>query len=121
MLARGSDDPAIEVSFTQVSFDRPDAAQFTFNPPPGATVIEETPDAEGHGPNKPEAVKPDSKPGRQPNEAAPGAGQPKMAVIGTGWTSVLVARLPEQSSDNPDQDAPDSLARNSRRAAEGER
>ena len=53
--ARGSDDPAIEVAFTQVSFDRPDASQFTFNPPPGATVIEETPDAEGHDPDKPDA------------------------------------------------------------------
>ena len=37
-----SDATAIEVAFTQVSFARPDAAQFKFAPPPGAKVTEET-------------------------------------------------------------------------------
>jgi outer membrane lipoprotein-sorting protein len=112
VMARGSDDPAIEVSFTQVSFDRPDAAQFTFNPPPGATVVEETRDAEGHDPTKPDAGTPDqAKPDQpKPDEAAPGEDRPKMAVIGTGWTSVLVARLPEPTSATPDQGAPGGLA-----------
>ena len=40
VFARGAADPAIEVAFTQVSFARPDAAQFTFNPPPGTTIVE---------------------------------------------------------------------------------
>ena len=111
VLARGSNDPVFEVAFTQVSFDRPDAAQFTFNPPPGATVIEETRDAEGHDPNKPDAAKPDpAKPDAgKPDEAAPGADRRNMAVVGTGWTSVLVARLPTEASDNPEQGAPGGL------------
>jgi outer membrane lipoprotein-sorting protein len=112
VMARGSDDPAIEVSFTQVSFERPDATQFTFNPPPGATVIEEIPDGEAHDPNKPGEAKPDQpKPDQaKPDDTAPGEDRSKMAVIGTGWTSVLVARLPDQASDKPDQGAPGDLA-----------
>ncbi len=78
VLARGSDEPAIEVAFTQVSFDRPDAAQFTFNPPPGATVIEETHDAEGHDPTKPDAAKPDAQPTPSPERRRP-------APIGRRW------------------------------------
>ena len=30
-------------------------------------------------------------------------------MIGTGWTSVLVARMPEQVADNPEQGAPGGL------------
>jgi outer membrane lipoprotein-sorting protein len=78
--ARGSADPAIEVAFTQVSFDRPDASQFAFNPPPGAEVVEET--APESLPDKPEAA-PDKEGQRPP-----------FAVVGTGWTSVLVTRMP---------------------------
>ena len=95
-----------------MSFDRPDAAQFTFNPPPGATVIEETRDAEGHDPNKPDAAKPDAaKPdAAKPDEAAPGADGRRLAVIGTGWTSVLVARLPDaRRPTSPEQGAPGGL------------
>jgi len=81
--ARGGGDPAIEVGFTQVSFARPDDSQFAFNPPPGATVVESTED-----PAKPDATKPDAKP-----DLTSGA-RPPMTVVGQGWTSVLVARLP---------------------------
>ncbi len=107
VLARGSDDPAIEIAFTQVSFDRPDASQFTFNPPPGATVIEEPQDTEGHDPGKPDDAKPDQA---KPDEAAPGLDRPNVAVIGTGWTSVFVARLPAETDESPGQGAPGGLA-----------
>jgi outer membrane lipoprotein-sorting protein len=112
VLARGSDDPAIEVAFTQVSFGRPDASQFTFNPPPGATVIEEPQDTEGHDPGKPDVTEPDqAKPGQaKPGEAAPGADRPNVAVIGTGWTSVFVARLPAEANEGAEQGAPGGLA-----------
>jgi len=91
--ARGGGDPAIEVGFTQVSFARPDDSQFAFNPPPGATVVESTedpakPDATKPDPAKPDATKPDAKP-----DLTSGA-RPPMTVVGQGWTSVLVARLP---------------------------
>ena len=51
-------DAAVEVGFTTVSFDTPDAAVFTFTPPAGATVEEVEPKATGatahgtHGPTR---------------------------------------------------------------------
>jgi outer membrane lipoprotein-sorting protein len=84
---RGYDAAAFEVAFTQVSFARPDAAQFRFTPPPGAKVTEEQPGQPAGG--------------RTGDAGAPGSAGPagtadrQVAVIGTGWTSVLVARLPQ--------------------------
>jgi outer membrane lipoprotein-sorting protein len=67
-------DPAFEVEFTQISFDRPDPEQFRFNPPPGVTVTEaELLPAMPFGIGTP----------------------PEVTVVGEGWTSVVVARLPE--------------------------
>jgi outer membrane lipoprotein-sorting protein len=78
-----SDATAIEVKFTQVSFARPDAAQFRFAPPPGAKVTEES---------------------GEPPAGAPNASQaPQYALVGKGWTSVLVARAP---ADAPKAGAP---------------
>jgi outer membrane lipoprotein-sorting protein len=81
--ARGADSPAIDVGFTQVSFARPDPAEFTFNPPPGATVEEAQPRDTGATP----APTPSAPP------ADPASGR-RQAVIGTGWTSVVVVKLP---------------------------
>jgi outer membrane lipoprotein-sorting protein len=66
--------PAVEVGFTAVDFAAPDARQFAFTPPPGTKVTEG-------------------------DSAAPGAttsanAAPEPKVVGTGWTSVLVAQLP---------------------------
>jgi hypothetical protein len=83
-----SDSAAIEVAFTQVSFARPDPAQFKFAPPPGTKVTEEP--ASG----TPEAKGPDAT-GKAPDPSAPK--QPQTAVIGKGWTSVLVARMNDAS------------------------
>jgi outer membrane lipoprotein-sorting protein len=85
--ARGSDSPAIDVGFTQVNFARPDPAEFTFNPPPGATVEE----------GQPKATDDPATPPAQPD------GKRNFAVVGSGWTSVIVTRLPTpaEGTDNP--------------------
>lgn len=84
--AQGAD-PAVEVAFTQVSFTRPGAEQFQFNPPPGAKVTEETDSPASEKPTSPDS-KVDSK--------------PSGAVIGKGWTTVLVGKAPAaESSGNP--------------------
>jgi outer membrane lipoprotein-sorting protein len=83
VFARGASTAAIEVGFTHVSFTRPDPDQFAFNPPPGATVTEETDTAK---PSEP-AKKPDA-----PTMDAP------PTMVGSGWTRVAVLRpgkLPE--------------------------
>ncbi|WP_371408547.1 hypothetical protein OG423_25590 [Micromonospora zamorensis] len=81
VLAKGSDRPAFEMAFTQVDYRRPDADQFTFNPPPGVTVTEEKAERPAAGPG---AVK--------PGHAAP-SGDPQVRTVGSGWTTVLVGRL----------------------------
>lgn len=85
VLADGADRPAFEVAFTQVDYRRPDADQFTFNPPPGVKVSEET------------AGRPESKAGPHRKDGKPGAQRPGtedagLRTVGTGWTTVLVAR-----------------------------
>jgi len=76
VYAKGQDKPAFEIGFTQVSFSRPDDGVFTFNPPPGVTVTE----------------------GDRDHSAKPSGTPPKTAVVGKGWTSVLVARMPTDTS-----------------------
>ncbi|HEV7899854.1 MAG TPA: outer membrane lipoprotein carrier protein LolA [Planosporangium sp.] len=71
----GSDSTAFKVEFTQVSFARPDPALFRFAPPPGTRVTQESAD-------------------KQAPDAAGAPQQP--TVVGKGWTSVLVAKLPAQ-------------------------
>jgi outer membrane lipoprotein-sorting protein len=43
VYAKNATSPAIRVAFTQISFEKPDAQQFAFNPPPGAKVNESNP------------------------------------------------------------------------------
>jgi outer membrane lipoprotein-sorting protein len=76
--------PAFSVGFSSVSFDVPGAAQFTFNPPPGAKVTE----------------------GTLPTNPKPSAGDTAKArdavrTVGTGWTTVAV--LPVGSTDQGGQ------------------
>lgn len=95
----GKEKPAVEVAFTQVDFARPDAAQFTFNPPPGAKITEEK--ATG-APKKGGAVErkpgtPNTKPETKPADA------PKSVMLGDAWTGVLVAKLPKDATDPAQQ------------------
>ncbi|NES31730.1 hypothetical protein GCE86_02910 [Micromonospora terminaliae] len=84
VLADGKDEPAFEVAFTQVDFRTPDADQFRFNPPPGVTVKEE-PAGDARGPA-----------GKQRPQR--GEDGPDVRTVGTGWTTVLVAKLDAQGA-----------------------
>jgi outer membrane lipoprotein-sorting protein len=79
VLAKGYDKPAFEIGFDSVSFTRPDNGVFTFSPPPGVKITEA--DQDHAAPTTPGRTGP----------------PPKTAVIGTGWTSILVARPPASS------------------------
>jgi outer membrane lipoprotein-sorting protein len=78
VFSHNADAPAFEIAFTQVNFTRPDAAQFTFNPPPGVTVKQPSPDT--------------TSPEKQ------GTPSQRPTVIGTGWTSVVVAPATDLTS-----------------------
>ena len=82
VFGKGRAEPAYEVAFTQVSFDRPDDQQFVFNPPPGTTIVEAPADESGAAPKDPK------DPGAAPKDGD------RPTIVGTGWTSVLVAKLP---------------------------
>ncbi len=88
VYAKGASTPAFEVAFSQVSFARPDAAEFHFTPPPGAKVTQQ----------KLPARQAPSAADRKRTMAAHGshgkaaADQPK--VLGSGWTSIVVAKAP---------------------------
>jgi outer membrane lipoprotein-sorting protein len=88
VYAKDANDPAIRVAFQQISFTVPDDEQFTFNPPPGAKVNKESPEALEQKAEK-EAEK---HAGKAP-AARPGDGS-EPTIVGTGWTSVLVAKMP---------------------------
>ncbi|MFK3980726.1 outer membrane lipoprotein carrier protein LolA [Micromonospora sp. NPDC050397] len=75
LFAKGSDEPAFELAFTQVDFDTPGDNQFTFNPPPGTKVTEGSGEPRRHRPEGGEA--PDG-----------------LSTAGQGWTTVLVGRIP---------------------------
>jgi outer membrane lipoprotein-sorting protein len=95
VTAKGAQAPAVEVGFTQISFDAPDPKQFTFTPPPGATVTESTLGQDkSAGPIQPDIAQPDPA---NPADVFDPTGEP--TIIGTGWTSVLVATMPTAPTD----------------------
>ncbi|GAA1842338.1 sigma-E factor regulatory protein RseB domain-containing protein [Pseudonocardia ailaonensis] len=73
VLANGSTDPAFELGFSAISYGPQDASLFAFTPPPGTTV------KDGAGRPQTGAAKPEG--------AAP-------TVVGDGWDTVIVARMP---------------------------
>ena len=79
---------AYDIGFTSLDVRAPDAARFTFTPPPGATVEELGPDP------APSVVDPLSS---DDPEAGAGAGADRIpspdvlpAVLGTGWETIVV-------------------------------
>ena len=109
VYAKGANNPAVRVAFQQISFAVPDAQQFTFNPPPGAKVTTEKPSDIAEHQSKPDGAKPggtteakpDAKAGAKPDAKAgakPSAATDGPTVVGQGWTSVLVAKMPANST-----------------------
>ena len=89
VFAKKVPDPVFEVGFSAVTFDRPDAAQFTFKPPPGTavtqgTVATATKAAAGSTGSTvaPQSSSPQPKPADMPK------------VMGKGWGSVMVVKMP---------------------------
>lgn len=87
VFAKGASSPAFEVGFTSFDPSTPASSVFGFNPPPGATVTEHQAPS-GSDPNHSQGA-----PG-----ASQGPGGQQAHVVGTGWTSVLVASVPSSSS-----------------------
>ena len=87
VFAKGASSPAFEVGFTSFDPSTPASSVFGFNPPPGATVTEHAAPT-GSGPGS----------GDKGAGSAPTQGGQKAHVVGTGWSSVLVASVPGDTS-----------------------
>ena len=81
-----------EVGYDSVDFTAPEARYFTFNPPAGAKVTEKGTVA------KPAAKKP-SKADREAAQAKLDAARDQTKVVGTGWSSVVVTKVPASASN----------------------
>ena len=92
VFPQGSGKPAFQVGFTSFDPTRPDPSVFAFNPPPGTKVTESG-----------SAVLPKSH--RLPSgkdlhgTGLQGKGAP--TVVGTGWTSVVIATVPSGAMSGP--------------------
>ena len=86
VYSRGGAGPAYAIGFTSLSFGTPSAANFSFTPPPGATVTKET--VPGNPGSFLQSLRlTGGESGLAPlAPSAAGAGAP--VVIGTGWLSV---------------------------------
>ncbi|MDT4962174.1 MAG: hypothetical protein QOF87_1821 [Pseudonocardiales bacterium] len=73
VFAKGSSSPAIDVSYSHVTFKTPAADNFTFTPPPGATVKQ-------------------GSAAELPAKPAPGTAPGTGTTIGSGWTSIFEYR-----------------------------
>jgi outer membrane lipoprotein-sorting protein len=83
VFAKGASKPSFEVGFTSFDPSTPDGSVFGFNPPPGTKVTESK-----------DAPKSDAGKGSAPKGKVPSSGDGKPTVVGSGWTSVVVATLP---------------------------
>lgn len=91
VFARDDSTPAFEVGFSKINFGAQADSLFTFTPPAGAKVEQETEPSESGKPSD----------GDKPSESFKSGQKP--TVVGESWTSVLVAKgspLPATGSDS---------------------
>ncbi|MEV7627493.1 sigma-E factor regulatory protein RseB domain-containing protein [Actinoplanes sp. NPDC089786] len=99
VYAKDANNPAVRVAFQQVSFTKPDAQQFNFNPPPGAKVENQTAEQ-----LQAEAEKKGAEAKQKHGEARKQAAE-STKVVGKGWTSVFVAQAPKADDKADDKKA----------------
>lgn len=74
-------DPTLEVAYSAVSYEVPDAALFDFSPPPGATVMEHPASTE------------------QADAFGPKAEMRAPTLVGSGWSTILLGELPSEATE----------------------
>jgi outer membrane lipoprotein-sorting protein len=92
----GAADPVFQVAYSNISFDRPDDAQFTFKAPPGAEVKEIAPKAD-------QSTGKLTQKQLEARKAEHEAKADDVKVVGQGWSSVVVAKTDSTASDTPAQ------------------
>ena len=92
--ARNASDPSFEVGFTEFDPSTPAASAFRFNPPPGTKVTES---------GSASTAAPEAGTQKSPEKAGQPASDVKPKVVGTGWSSVVVAQVPSDAKTGSGQ------------------
>jgi outer membrane lipoprotein-sorting protein len=95
VFAKGSQDPSFEVGFTSFDPTTPSSSAFGFNPPPGTKVTEGSDSKTAGEPASPDKGLADHL-GKKGSQAEP-------KVVGTGWSSVVIAQLPADATSGSKQ------------------
>ena len=101
VYARGAGKPAFEVGFTSFDPTKPRASVFRFAPPPGTKVTQESGLGAMFAQHDQHSAQPQHQGRHQAQRGAAGSARmpsPAAArphVVGKGWTSVVVADLPQ--------------------------
>jgi outer membrane lipoprotein-sorting protein len=97
IYAAGATSPAIQVGFTDISFNVPDASVFEFVPPAGATVQENaTPFDTASGPG---VVRGGIRAAGTGTKATPTSRPQNTVLLGKGWTQVVEISQPDSTGD----------------------
>ena len=89
--------PAASIGFSEVDFSAPPASTFEFTPPKGAEVTQVAPKSHKKaGANQKSGA---DKTDRSDQKGKSSDGS-EPTVVGEGWTSVVVAKLPDQKSSD---------------------
>ena len=86
------DKPALDVAYTDVAFGQPDAQMFAFNAPAGTKVTEKA---------VPERKAPTAAE-KKDLQARKAEAQKDTTVVGTGWSTVVVTKLPADAANGND-------------------
>ena len=86
------DKAALDVAYTDIAFGQPEAQMFSFNPPAGTKVTEKA---------VPERKAPTAAE-KKDLEARKAQAQKDTTVVGSGWSSVVVTKLPSGAADGND-------------------
>lgn len=89
----GSDSPALSVGFSELNLSKQDPSLFQFSPPAGTKVVEPKQPPRDHERGDKEEAKGDAK------------------IVGDGWDTVVVNRLPQQQQGGSSGQDPTAIAK----------
>lgn len=91
VLAQEDAKPAFQVAYTDIDYTRPGDEHFDFKAPPGTKVTESGDGKSGKAPTDAEI--------EAHKDKAAKAGADKPEIVGKGWTSVMVGKMPASAAD----------------------
>ncbi|MBP2476429.1 outer membrane lipoprotein-sorting protein [Crossiella equi] len=111
VLSNGSTDPALQIGFSQLNVGAQDENLFKFTPPAGATVEEQKAE------DKAKQHEGREKPSQQELDKAKAELEKAFKVVGEGWDTTVVGKLPQQALKPAD--GQQSERREGRRGGDG--